>query len=99
MLDPETLTIPPWKGYAKAIPFRNLINHALTYFRTGDGFGCIVLELIDGVTLKEYIRNMSPLQKDVELRDVVRQLLMGKCHQFIHVHYVNYFYARFRVFT
>ncbi|RKP23471.1 kinase-like domain-containing protein [Syncephalis pseudoplumigaleata] len=48
----------------------------LTYFRTGDGFGCMVLDMVDGVTLKEFANELSPLQRDVDLRDVVRQLLV-----------------------
>ncbi|KAI9595542.1 kinase-like domain-containing protein [Syncephalis fuscata] len=75
-LDPEMLTIPAWAGYSSSMPLQNLINQLLTYFRTADGYGCIVLSLVEGITLREYARRLSPLQKDTELRDVARQLLI-----------------------
>ncbi|KAI9591076.1 kinase-like domain-containing protein [Syncephalis fuscata] len=59
------------------MPFSSYVPSLLTYFRTGDGFGCIVMSLANGITLKEYTKSLSSLQKDVELRDVVRQLLIS----------------------
>ncbi|KAI9591207.1 kinase-like domain-containing protein [Syncephalis fuscata] len=69
--------VPAWHGYLDAIPSQSLFVQLLTYFRTGDGYGCIVLDLVDGITLKEYAASLTSLQKDVALRDIVRQLLIS----------------------
>ncbi|KAI8057934.1 kinase-like domain-containing protein [Syncephalis plumigaleata] len=76
-MDPRMLVTLPWKGYAGLSSPRNLLAQVLSYFRTADGYGCMVLELVDGITLKEYAAMLSPLQKDVALKDVARQLVVS----------------------
>src|SRR4051794_7976002 len=72
------LKLPPeWPDQTTDKSFQSRMAQLLTYFRTGDGFGCIVMELVDGVTLKEYAASLSPLEKEVALREVARQLAMS----------------------
>src|SRR4051812_670868 len=68
---------PEWPDQTTGKTFQSRVAQLLTYFRTGDGFGCIVMDLIDGVTLKEYASSLSPLEKDIALREVARQLVMS----------------------
>ncbi|KAI9597003.1 kinase-like domain-containing protein [Syncephalis fuscata] len=75
-LDPPMPSIPKWHGYDTAIPFQKLKSRLVTYFRTADGYGCTVLSLVDGIQLNEYAVSLSPLQRNTELRDVARQLLI-----------------------
>ncbi|KAI9594868.1 kinase-like domain-containing protein [Syncephalis fuscata] len=75
-LDIAIPKLPNWPGYTEPIPFQSMIAQLLTHFTTADGYGCVVLELIDGIRLNDYMSELGLLERIVEMRDIVRQLLI-----------------------